>query len=202
MGVETETKREIPVISVDFVYDPAFYPDWYKKGEPVRGISPNTVREYLKIVNSQWEAYKRPISECIQEVLEVPTPFFWKKLTCYIADRQIRNGENNVLRAFTKPLSVSMIHPDLKWGFLPFFGDLVHELTHNFAYCNDAPWEILEDETAKEDFPNPSDFWTKPVKIRDEFVTRRATYKILTKSFGGEFADWFKSTESKEVLPL
>jgi len=202
MEVEAQPKKEIPVIAVEFIYDPAFHPDWYKKGETARRISPNDVRRYLEIVKRQWEAFRQPISENIQQVLEVPIPFLWQKLTCHIADRQIRIGENNILRAFSEPLSISMIHPDSKWGFLPFFGDLAHELGHKFIFYNQPVLEILEDETAREDFPHPSDFWTKPVKIRDEFVVRRATYKILTNCFGEEFADWFKSTESKEVLPL
>jgi hypothetical protein len=199
---EFEKKEIIPVIGIDFVYDPAFCPDWYKKGETIRGVSPTTVREYLEIIKSQWEAYKRPVSESLHKHLGTPTSFFWEKKTCHIADRQIRIGKNNVLRGFSKPILVSMIHPHQKWGFLPFFGDLTHELVHKFIYYDQSTLEILEDETARENFSKPSDFWEKTVNIRDEFVTRRATYKILLNCFGEEFADWYKNNESKEVLPL
>lgn len=196
MGVEIETKREIPVISLEFAYDPVSFPNLADFGEVICQIPPEKVRQYLPEIQNQWEKFKQPISEGIHRHFETPTSFFWERRTCHILDRHIKLAEKCILKGFTRPLTVVFEYPHSDWKFLPFFGDLTHEFGHIFGPLNDAAWENLENETAKK----IQGFWSFSIPKKEEIVVEKVTHEILTEVFGKVFADWHTGTSSEEII--
>lgn len=199
MTKEAETKKEAPTLQIKFLYDHNFFPDWFCEGEIVDQISPEEILKIAANISELWQnQFGLKISKAVQEILQLPNYFFEKPHTCWLVDARVQVGPYRFIDGDSHPLSIYAGHPDQKWGFLPFWGRLTHELVHNFVPLNNVLQERFEDQVFEEN-REWEDFWQNQ-KLREELVVRKITYEILANCFGKEFADWFNSNESRQII--